>query len=63
MPYLNQKPIFIKIANDPRVTRVGRFIRKYSIDELPQLMRQKPSPAMRGLPGFSHRLVLPDTGR
>jgi lipopolysaccharide/colanic/teichoic acid biosynthesis glycosyltransferase len=38
MPYLNQKPIFIKIANDPRVTRVGRFIRKYSIDELPQLI-------------------------
>ena len=28
---------FIKIENDPRVTRVGRFIRKYSIDELPQL--------------------------
>ncbi len=28
---------FFKIANDPRVTRVGRFIRKYSIDELPQL--------------------------
>lgn len=28
---------FVKIANDPRVTRVGRFIRKYSIDELPQL--------------------------
>ena len=27
---------FIKIENDPRVTRVGRFIRKYSIDELPQ---------------------------
>lgn len=26
-----------KIRNDPRVTRVGRFIRKYSIDELPQL--------------------------
>jgi len=26
-----------KIANDPRVTKVGRFIRKYSIDELPQL--------------------------
>lgn len=25
-----------KIFNDPRVTRVGRFIRKYSIDELPQ---------------------------
>ena len=29
-------PIF-KIANDPRVTRVGRFIRKTSLDELPQL--------------------------
>lgn len=26
-----------KIRNDQRVTRVGRFIRKYSIDELPQL--------------------------
>ena len=26
-----------KIANDPRVTKVGRFIRKTSLDELPQL--------------------------
>jgi len=26
-----------KIQNDPRLTRVGRFIRKWSIDELPQL--------------------------
>lgn len=29
---------FVKIQNDPRVTRVGRIIRKYSIDELPQLI-------------------------
>lgn len=40
--YLKQKAqetqnTFVKIENDPRVTRVGRFIRKYSIDELPQL--------------------------
>ncbi len=29
--------VFYKSADDPRVTRVGRFIRKTSIDELPQL--------------------------
>lgn len=28
---------FFKMENDPRVTHVGRIIRKYSIDELPQL--------------------------
>ena len=28
---------FVKIENDPRVTKVGKFIRKTSIDELPQL--------------------------
>lgn len=27
-----------KIENDPRITRVGRFIRRYCIDELPQLV-------------------------
>jgi exopolysaccharide biosynthesis polyprenyl glycosylphosphotransferase len=32
-----QGPVF-KMKSDPRVTAVGRFIRKYSIDELPQLI-------------------------
>ncbi len=30
--------VLFKIKNDPRVTRVGRLLRKYSIDELPQLI-------------------------
>jgi exopolysaccharide biosynthesis polyprenyl glycosylphosphotransferase len=29
--------LLFKIADDPRITRVGRFIRRYSLDELPQL--------------------------
>ena len=28
---------FVKFQNDPRITKVGKIIRKYSIDELPQL--------------------------
>ncbi|MBC7288013.1 MAG: sugar transferase [Armatimonadetes bacterium] len=30
-------PVF-KMRNDPRITRVGRYLRKYSIDETPQLI-------------------------
>jgi lipopolysaccharide/colanic/teichoic acid biosynthesis glycosyltransferase len=33
----NRESSFFKISNDPRVTKVGKFLRKTSIDELPQL--------------------------
>jgi lipopolysaccharide/colanic/teichoic acid biosynthesis glycosyltransferase len=33
-----QKSAFFKLENDPRITKVGKFIRKTSLDELPQLI-------------------------
>jgi lipopolysaccharide/colanic/teichoic acid biosynthesis glycosyltransferase len=33
----NKEAAFIKIKDDPRITRIGKFIRNTSIDELPQL--------------------------
>lgn len=32
-----QSNVFFKLENDPRITKIGHAIRKYSIDELPQL--------------------------
>jgi lipopolysaccharide/colanic/teichoic acid biosynthesis glycosyltransferase len=31
------KSVFVKLKNDPRITKFGQFLRTYSIDELPQL--------------------------
>ena len=38
LEHMNEREgVLFKIVNDPRVTKVGKVLRKYSIDELPQL--------------------------
>ena len=37
-PHADQQGLLITVGNDQRITRIGNFLRKYKIDELPQLL-------------------------
>ena len=54
-------PLF-KIKDDPRVTRIGKFIRKHSIDELPQFLNclmcsETQSSSLEALPSVSDSVM------